>query len=53
MTEDKCISEKYITIHCGERFIVGELNIRVSEIEQYPKRWSDGDRNSLELFLSR
>jgi hypothetical protein len=50
MPEDKCISEKYVTIHCGESFIVGELNIRVSEIEQYPKRWSDGDRNSLEFF---
>jgi len=44
MPEDKCISEKYITIHCVESFFVGELNIRVSEIEQYSKRWSDGDR---------
>jgi hypothetical protein len=44
MPEDECIREKYINIHCGESFIVGEPNIRVSEIEQYPKRWSDGDR---------
>jgi len=44
MPKDECISEKYINIHCEETFILGELNIRVSVVEQYPKRWSDGDR---------
>jgi hypothetical protein len=44
MPEDECTSEKYINIHRGENCIVGELNIRVSEVEKYPKRWSDGDR---------
>jgi len=38
MPEDECISEKYINIHCGETFILGEPNIRVSEVEQCPKR---------------